>query len=61
MSVMFDETCGVPCAACCTLREISGWQYPCSSTAAAMAAEISESFSIVLEILIALTESWVAA
>src|SRR5258707_501948 len=61
-SVMLEETCWVPCAACCTLREISCVAAPCSSTADAMVAEISDSFSIVPEIsLIALTESWVAA
>jgi hypothetical protein len=52
----------VPCAACCTLREISCVAAPCCSTAAAMAEEISDSFSMVpLISLIAFTESWVAA
>src|SRR4051794_36925003 len=32
-SVMLEETCWVPCAACCTLREISCVAAPCSSTA----------------------------
>src|ERR1700734_4295073 len=60
-SVTLDETCCVPWAACWTLREISCVAAPCSSTAAAIAEEISESFSIVPEIsLIALTESCVA-
>src|SRR6185369_15349145 len=61
-SVMLEETSWVPCAACCTLREISWVAAPCSSTAAAIVEEISDSFSIVPEIsLMALTESWVAA
>src|SRR3954469_8301557 len=61
-SVMLDETCCVPCAACWTLREISCVAAPCSSTAAAMVEEISDSFSMVEEIsLMALTESSVAA
>ena len=56
-SVMLEDTCWVPCAACCTLREISCVAAPCSSTAAAMVEEISDSFSIVALIsLIALTE-----
>ena len=42
-SVTLDETCCVPCAACWTLREISCVAAPCSSTAAAMAEEISDS------------------
>src|SRR5260370_26588823 len=42
-SVMLDETCWVPCAACCTLREISWVAAPCSSTAAAMVEDISDS------------------
>src|SRR5580693_10520333 len=42
-SVMLDETCWVPCAACWTLREISWVAAPCSSTAAAIVEEISES------------------
>ena len=46
-SVMLDETCRVPSAACCTLREISWVAAPCSSTAAAMAEEISDSLSMV--------------
>lgn len=36
------ETCCVPCAACCTLREISCVAAPCSSTAAAIVEDISE-------------------
>src|SRR5207237_8538802 len=40
-SVMLADTCWVPCAACCTLREISWVAAPCSSTAAAMVEEIS--------------------
>ena len=35
------ETSLVPAAACCTLREISWVAAPCSSTAEAMAVEIS--------------------
>src|SRR5476651_2033909 len=61
-SVMLELTCVVPCAACCTLREISRVAAPCCSTAAAMVDEISDNFSIVLLIsLIALTDSCVAA
>src|SRR6266511_126676 len=61
-SVMLAETICVPCAACCTLREISYVAAPCSSTAAAIAEEISESFPMVPEISwMAPTESWVAA
>ena len=61
-SVIFDETCWVPCAACCTLREISCVAAPCSSTAAAMVEEISDSFSMVpLISLIAPTDSCVSA
>src|SRR5206468_8534493 len=60
-SVMWDETCWVPWAACCTLREISWVAAPCSSTAAAIVEEISDRRSIVPEISrIALTESCVA-
>src|SRR6266700_1628596 len=60
-SVMLDETCCVPCAACCTLRDISCVAAPCSSTAAAIADAISDSFSMVPEIsLMAPTDSWVA-
>src|SRR3954470_10434932 len=60
-STMLEETSWVPWAACCTLREISCVAAPCSSTAAAMAEEISDSFSMVpLISRIALTESWVA-
>ena len=56
-SVMWDDTCWVPCAACCTLREISCVAAPCSSTAAAMVEEISDSFSMVpLISLMAVTE-----
>src|ERR1700676_2890754 len=43
-SVMLEETCMVPWAACCTLREISWVAAPCSSTAAAIVDEISDSF-----------------
>ena len=47
----------MPWAACCTLREISCVAAPCSSTAAAMVEEISDSFSMVpLISLIAVTE-----
>src|SRR5450432_1733012 len=61
-SVMLEETCWVPWAACCTLREISWVAAPCSSTAAAMVEEISDSLSMVPEIsLIAFTDSLVAA
>src|SRR4030081_1403412 len=61
-SVMLDETCWVPWAACCTLREISCVAAPCSSTAAAMVDEISDSLSMVaLMSLIAPTHSCVAA
>src|SRR5450631_3727912 len=61
-SVMFELTCWVPCAACCTLREISWVAAPCSSTAAAMVEDISDSFSMVpLISLMAFTDSWVAA
>src|SRR5205809_672207 len=41
-SVMLEETCWVPCAACCTLREISCVAAPCSSTADAIVDEISD-------------------
>lgn len=61
-SVMLEATSWVPCAACWTLRDISCVAIPCSSTAAAMAEEISEIRPIVpLISLIATTESWVAA
>src|ERR1700732_3322239 len=61
-SVMLDETCMVPSAACCTLREISCVAAPCSSTAAAMADDISDSFSMVpLICWIDATDSCVAA
>jgi hypothetical protein len=61
-SVMLEETCWVPWAACCTLREISWVAAPCCSTAAAMADEISDNFSMVpLIALMALTDSSVAA
>jgi hypothetical protein len=60
-SVMLAETCWVPWDACWTLREISCVAAPCSSTAAAIADEISDSRSIVPEIsLMALTDSSVA-
>src|SRR5882672_602629 len=56
-SVMLEETCWVPWAACWTLREISWVAAPCSSTAEAMVDEISHSFSMVPPIsLIAFTE-----
>ena len=42
---MLAETICVPCAACCTLREISCVAAPCSSTAAAIAEEISRELS----------------
>ena len=42
-SMMLAETGWGPWAACCTLREISCVAAPCSSTAAAMAEEISDS------------------
>jgi hypothetical protein len=59
---MLEETCWVPWAAGCTLREISWVAAPCSSTAAAMVDEISDSFSMVpLISLIAFTDSCVAA
>ncbi len=52
----------MPCAACCTLRAISWVAAPCSSTAAAIAEEISDRRSMVEEIsLMAPTESLVAA
>src|SRR5690242_3193568 len=61
-SVMLEDTCWVPCAACWTLREISCVAAPCSSTAEAIVAEISDSRSMVLLIsLIAPTDSCVAA
>ena len=61
-SLMLAETCCVPLAACCTFREISCVAAPCSSTAAAITVEISDSFSIVPEISwTAPTESCVAA
>src|SRR5438874_13724445 len=61
-SVMLEETCWVPWAACCTLREISCVAAPCSSMAAAMVDDISDSFSMVALIsLMALTDSCVAA
>ena len=56
---MFDETCCVPSAACWTFREISCVAAPCSSTAAAMVEEISDSFSKVpLISFMAPTDSW---
>jgi hypothetical protein len=60
-SVMFEDTCMVPCAACCTVREISCVAAPCSSTAAAMVDEISDMRPMVSPIsLIAETEPWIA-
>jgi hypothetical protein len=44
---MLELTCWVPCAACCTLREISSVAAPCRSTAAAMADDISDNLSMV--------------
>ena len=61
-SVMLELTCWVPCAACCTLREISCVAAPCSSTAEAIVDEISDIRPMVSPIsLIALTDSCVAA
>src|SRR3569832_2353651 len=61
-TTMLEETCMVPWAARCTLREISWVAAPCSSTAAAMAEAISESFSMEpLISLIAPPDSCVAA
>jgi hypothetical protein len=58
---MGRDLMSVPCAACCTLREISCVAAPCSSTAAAMVDEISDSFSMVpLISLIAPTDSCAA-
>jgi hypothetical protein len=48
------EACCVPLAACCRFQEISCVAAPCSSTAAAITVEISDSFSIAPEI------SWMA-
>src|SRR3954451_24604595 len=47
---ILEDTCCVPVAACWMLREISEVAAPCSSTAAATVAAISDSRSIVLEI-----------
>src|SRR5258708_1439983 len=47
-SVILEETCWVPWAACCTLREISWVAAPSPSTAEPMVDEISHSFSCVL-------------
>src|SRR6478735_350124 len=61
-SPMLAETCCVPFAACCTLREISWVAAPCSSTAAAMVEAISDILPMVSPIsLMAATDSWVAA
>src|ERR1700731_2071105 len=61
-SVMLEETCWVPCAACCTLREISCVAAPCCSTAAAMVEAISDIRPMVSPIsLMAPTDSCVAA
>jgi hypothetical protein len=61
-SVMLDATWAVPLAACPILREISWVAASCSSTAAAMAEEISEMRPMVpLISLMAATESCVAA
>jgi hypothetical protein len=43
-SVMLAETFWVPCAACCTFRDIPWVAVPCSFTAAAIVEEISECF-----------------
>src|SRR6201989_831663 len=60
-SEMAAATCDVPSAARCTLREISWVAAPCSSTADAIADEISEIRPMVVPIsLIAVTESPVA-
>ena len=48
---MLDETCVVPEAACCTLREISCVAPPCCSTEAAIVAEISDSRPMVALII----------
>ena len=50
---MLEETCWVPCAACCTLREISCVAAPCSSTAAAMVDEIDNRSMVLLISLMA--------
>ena len=61
-SVMLEETCCVPVAACWMLRDISCVAAPCSSTAAAIVEDISDIRPMVSPIsLIAATESWVAA
>ena len=49
-SVILAETICVPCAACCTLREISCVAAPCSSTAAAIAAAVEEQGAATQEI-----------
>src|SRR5437868_1705863 len=61
-SAMLEETCCVPCAACCTLREISWVAAPCSSTADATVDAISDIRAMVSPIsLMAPTDSCVAA
>jgi hypothetical protein len=58
---IFAETSRVPCAACCTLFEISRVEAPCSSTAVAIEEEISlisEMTSLISPM--ALTASFVA-
>src|SRR5258708_14295258 len=60
-SEILASTCEVPSAARCTFREISCVAAPCSSTADAMVAEISDIRAMVAPIsLIAVTESLVA-
>src|SRR3954469_19835863 len=41
-SMMFEDTCWVPCAACWMFRDISWVAAPCSSTAAAIVEDISD-------------------
>src|SRR5260221_5075148 len=60
-SAILASTCEVPSAARCTFREISWVAAPCSSTADAIVAEISDIRAMVAPIsLIAVTESLVA-
>src|ERR1700680_1919553 len=65
-SAILASTCEVPSAARCTFREISWVAAPCSSTADAIVAEISDIRAMVAPIsLIAVTESlgadWMSA
>jgi hypothetical protein len=61
-SVMLEDTRCVPCEACWTLEEISCVAAPCSPTAAAIAKDTSDSFSMAVEIpMIAETDDCVAA